>query len=85
MHLTAAAADRLMCDATWRLIFTDGAEIIGVAPTQPGHHHAHDDRRAPDKPTQRATRGIGPVSDTTRPTEAARRDPAPCLPSPPSL
>ena len=35
VHLTAAAADRLMCDGTWRLIFTNGAEIIGVPPTQP--------------------------------------------------
>jgi hypothetical protein len=34
VRVTATAADRLLCDGTWRLIFTDGAEIIAVAPTQ---------------------------------------------------
>jgi hypothetical protein len=35
VELTAAAAQRLACDATWRVVFTDGDQILGVTAAHP--------------------------------------------------
>jgi hypothetical protein len=35
VEVTAAAAERLACDATWRVVFTDGDRILGVSAAHP--------------------------------------------------
>jgi hypothetical protein len=36
VELTRSAAQRLACEASWRVIFTDGAEVLGSTATHPG-------------------------------------------------